>query len=295
MVPCLPMFFSTWETYHTHTLYLGYFNGPTEGLIGACLFMIASAVYGPSIWSEPLYPHLPAALQGLYPAKGSWAAQYVHSSTNVKDIWVVFILTTFLIAHVPECVSNVHRARKAKGLPTLPLLLEWTPMVLFTGGCTAWLGSPYSALLRNNHLVLFSLTMSLVFGRMTTKIILAHLTRQPFPYWTMLLVPLLLGGLVSNLPLVGLSSWTDEQELWYLRGYFVFAAIVYGRWAFLVITAICRHLGINALTIPKEKIREAERKQAAERYAASNGSAAAPSAEKQNERIANGTNSKKAV
>lgn len=33
MVPCLPMFFSTWETYHTHTLYLGAFNGPTEGLI----------------------------------------------------------------------------------------------------------------------------------------------------------------------------------------------------------------------------------------------------------------------
>ncbi len=29
MIPTLPMFFSTWETYHTHTLYLGYFNGPT--------------------------------------------------------------------------------------------------------------------------------------------------------------------------------------------------------------------------------------------------------------------------
>jgi ethanolaminephosphotransferase len=29
MIPCLPMFFSTWETYHSHTLYLGYFNGPT--------------------------------------------------------------------------------------------------------------------------------------------------------------------------------------------------------------------------------------------------------------------------
>lgn len=29
LIPCLPMFFSTWETYHTHTLYLGYFNGPT--------------------------------------------------------------------------------------------------------------------------------------------------------------------------------------------------------------------------------------------------------------------------
>lgn len=29
------MFFSTWETYHTHTLYLGYFNGPT-GKLGTC-------------------------------------------------------------------------------------------------------------------------------------------------------------------------------------------------------------------------------------------------------------------
>ena len=26
MIPCLPMFFSTWETYHTHTLYLGIFQ-----------------------------------------------------------------------------------------------------------------------------------------------------------------------------------------------------------------------------------------------------------------------------
>lgn len=29
LIPVLPMFLSTWETYHTHTLYLGYFNGPT--------------------------------------------------------------------------------------------------------------------------------------------------------------------------------------------------------------------------------------------------------------------------
>ena len=42
LIPCLPMFFSTWETYHTHTLYLGYFNGPTEGLIIATAIMAAS-------------------------------------------------------------------------------------------------------------------------------------------------------------------------------------------------------------------------------------------------------------
>lgn len=32
LLPCLPMFFSTWETYHSHVLFLGYFNGPTGAL-----------------------------------------------------------------------------------------------------------------------------------------------------------------------------------------------------------------------------------------------------------------------
>jgi hypothetical protein len=38
LIPCLPMFFSTWETYHTHTLYLGYFNGPT-GMFPTQIFL----------------------------------------------------------------------------------------------------------------------------------------------------------------------------------------------------------------------------------------------------------------
>src|SRR3954469_19523991 len=54
LVPCLPMFFSTWETYHTHPLYLGYFNGPTEGLIIATALMVASGYFGPAIWTHPV-------------------------------------------------------------------------------------------------------------------------------------------------------------------------------------------------------------------------------------------------
>ncbi|KAK4925034.1 hypothetical protein LTR66_016423, partial [Elasticomyces elasticus] len=54
LVPCLAMYFSTWETFHTHTLYLGYFNGPTEGLLIAISIMIASGIWGPGIWSQPI-------------------------------------------------------------------------------------------------------------------------------------------------------------------------------------------------------------------------------------------------
>lgn len=245
MIPCLPMFFSTWETYHTHTLYLGYFNGPTEGLILACSIMLASGYYGPQIWQTPLAALLP--LDGPLASLGAY---------TVRDLWVGILLVSFFTAHLPSCVANVVRARRARGEALLPAFLEWTPMLVYTAACCAWLGSPYSALLKQNRLVLFCLTQSLVFGRMTTKIILAHLTRQPFPYWTVLIVPLVGGAVLTNLPRVGLSGPSPTQEYAYLWAYFFFSLIVYGRWAMLVITSICDYLGIQCLTIPVKRQRE---------------------------------------
>jgi ethanolaminephosphotransferase len=235
LIPCLPMFFSTWETYHTHTLYLGYFNGPTEGLIIACSFMALSGYFGPHIWKESISDLL--------------GHKEIFGDYTVIDIWIPVLLFSFFVAHLPECVRNVVKARRAKGLPVAPVFLDWTPMVIYTSAVGAWLYSPYSNLLKDERLVLFCLTMSFVFGRMTTKIILAHLTRQPFPYWTVMLAPLIGGALLANLPRFGYQQITAVQELWYLRAYFVFALVVYFRWAFLVINSICNYLGINCLTI----------------------------------------------
>lgn len=240
MVPTLPMFFSTWETYHTHTLYLGYFNGPTEGLILASSIMLISAVYGAQVWSQPIADFL-----------GNSA---LFGTTSVIDIWAPILIGSLCLAHIPDCVLNVIRARRAKQLPVLPVFLEWTPMVIFTSSLCAWLGSPNSALLRDNHLTLLCLTLSFVFGRMTTKIILAHLTHQPFPYWTVLLAPLIGGAVLVNLPHLGLPAIGPQTELRYLQAYFVFALVVYARWAVKVINAICTFLGINCLTIPDGNI-----------------------------------------
>ena len=236
LVPCLPMFFSTWETYHTHTLYLGYFNGPTEGLILACTFMTLSGIYGPHIWKDPISDFL--------------GHSEIFGDYSILDGWLPMVLGTFFIAHLPFCIYNVVKARRAQGLSVAPVFLDWTPMIIYTLAIGAWLYSPHSTLVKENHLVLFCLTMSFVFGRMTTKIILAHLTRQPFPYWTVMLVPLIGGAALVNIPYVGLAGLTPTQELWYLRFYFVFAAVVYFRWAFLVINSICTYLGISCFTIP---------------------------------------------
>lgn len=244
LCPCLAMFFSTWETYHTHTLYLGYFNGPTEGLLIAASIMVISGICGPDLWTQPLA----WAVSENFPAIREWLGD-----TTTLDIWIGIIVGSLCIGHVPFCVYHVACARKAKGLPLAPVFLEWTPMAVYTICIGVWLYSPYSTLMAENHLVLFCLTMSFVFGRFTTKMILAHLTRQPFPYWTVMLTPLVGGAVIGNLPWFGLPQITAEWELLYLQAYFLFSLVVYFRWAYLVINSICKFLGINAFTVPKEK------------------------------------------
>jgi ethanolaminephosphotransferase len=81
-----------------------------------------------------------------------------------------------------------------------------------------------------------------------------------------MLTPLVGGAILGNLPRFGLPAVSAFIELWYLRSYFVFALVVYFRWALLVINSICSYLGINCLTIPYDK-------QVANREKSANGSA----------------------
>lgn len=208
--------------------------------------MLISGYYGPQVWSTPLdqlvtLPSVFDELKGL----------------TVRDCWWGILLFSFFVAHLPECITNVVKARRAKGLAVAPVFLDWFPMIVYTASTVVWMSSPWSILLRENHLMLFCLTQSFVFGRMTTKIILAHLTRQPFPYWTVLMAPLVGGAMLANLPRFGVAAFLGTGlELYYLWAYFVFALAVYFRWAVLVIDSICSYLGINCLTIPAQKQRE---------------------------------------
>jgi ethanolaminephosphotransferase len=245
LCPCLPMFFSTWETYHSHTLYLGVFNGPTEGILIACAIMAISGYYGPVIWTTPFSETLGEKYFFGY------AEHLGHLS--FRDVWIAVIVGGLLVGHIPFCIYHVVKARRERNLPVAPVFLEWTPMAVYSLSIGAWVYSPYSTLREENHIVLFCMTMSFVFGRMTTKMILAHLTRQPFPYWTVMLWPLVGGAVMANLPRLGYPAVSHKVELAYLWAYLFFSLIVYSRWAYLVTTSICDYLGINCLTIPYEK------------------------------------------
>jgi ethanolaminephosphotransferase len=171
LIPCPTMFLSSWEQYHTGILYLGFINGPCEGIIIACTIMGLSAVYGPGFYQQEAMNILPFIKD---------------PSIMVHHLFVGMCLFAFFGVHLPAWYPtpsymttdgsfyNVYKARKARGEAFLPTLPQLIPMILFVAAHCAWLLSPYSYALKEGQLMLVGLTMTFVFGRMTTKIILVR-------------------------------------------------------------------------------------------------------------------------
>lgn len=77
------------------------------------------------------------------------------------------------------------------------------PIVLYTAGVSLWLWSPYSVILEHEHYILFALAVGIMFGMMASNIILAHLTKSPFPSFTGILGSLwLMAILIGIVPSV---------------------------------------------------------------------------------------------
>lgn len=47
-------YLTTWEEYHTGTLYLGFVSGPVEGLLTLCVVYAVTAIKGGSFWQRPM-------------------------------------------------------------------------------------------------------------------------------------------------------------------------------------------------------------------------------------------------
>lgn len=241
---CIGMYMSTWETFHTDVLYLGYLNGPTEGIVLAAAVMASSGVWGPQIWQENVVDLFPGT------------AKYVPATFSMSEAWAWFVFATIVVIHAPACIYNVYQAKKLKKESFVASLYELTPLGVTGLALYCWISSPYATVLTNNHLVLFVLTLSFVFGRMTTSIILAHLTKQPYPWWSLPQVPLVIGSLVFGLfprfhLIQPLSSTVETVYLW---SYFAYAVTYFMGYSQLIIDTLCEFLDINCYTIKKKVV-----------------------------------------
>ncbi|KAI9301069.1 CDP-alcohol phosphatidyltransferase-domain-containing protein [Cunninghamella echinulata] len=245
-IAMLGFYLSTAEEYHTGVLYLGYINATSDGIILSCVLFIISGLYGPAVFAKPVsyYLSLPA-----------WVPTSL-TSLAVYDALIGWIGLMLVFTHAPVCFYAMYKACIKNKKPFLrTMMIENLPIVTYSVCFISWVSSPYSYILTHHHFILYALTTGIVFGRMASKIILAHLTKSRFPRFTVLLIPLIVGAIITNLPRFTSIEpiFTPESEYLYIWGFFLFALLAYLRWAIVVINSFCTYLGINCLTIPKRK------------------------------------------
>jgi ethanolaminephosphotransferase len=172
---------------------------------------------------------------------------------RLLDVATPVVMVFFVALLFPPTFVAVYKECRRTGRSFAQALSQLSFMALSTFAAYAWLWSPHTRA-RTEHFILFHVTIGIAFGKMATKIILAHLTKKPFPQFTGLMFPLLLGALLFNLPsilppaLIDVS-WLPRYEIAYLWAYLAMVVIGYANWIYHVINSFCAFLDINCLTI----------------------------------------------
>lgn len=226
-----PFFFATWEEYHTGALFLGFFNGPTDGVLILCASQIASAC--------------------VDDYARSWRAELAWGvPRKVAMIWfyVICVLAT-VTGNVVAVVRATHGQHSGRhGRSRLRDAFEAVlPFCLMNVLAVVWLASPggNAAFVQRPRLVVW--VLGLLFLKLVTHLQLAHICGEPYRAWRKtLLVPLALlagnavGGLFGQAP-------ADEVVLLWVCAFLVAASWVHMAWCSVQEIAVV--LGIRVFSI----------------------------------------------
>lgn len=165
-------YFSTWEEYHTHKLFLSEISGPVEGILFISSSFVLTSIFGSSMWKATLINFsLNENVIGL----------------NILDIFLISLCIgiVFNVFAARKNVKDYYENEKNQHLPgsTVDDDLDTTAMK------GLWPFFCYYALVFILIVIepaFISLPLFLSIGStvafMVGRIIVSHLTRQPFPF-----------------------------------------------------------------------------------------------------------------
>jgi ethanolaminephosphotransferase len=180
--PYALFYFGTWEEYHTGALIMPVFNGPNEGLLTGAVLAVISWAHGPEFWGEPvrwIEPVLSAALprqvlSWILPERKPWCR---------RDVILLLSVVKFL----QETTSKTFDVARKCGWRSIAGLFPF----LASMACFAIVGWIEPALFLEWPRMTIHLTSAL-FVEMSTELMAAHMTRQPFRWLRPCLIPLFL-------------------------------------------------------------------------------------------------------
>lgn len=168
---------STWEEYHTHTLYLSEFSGPVEGILIICLVFILTGIFGPEIWQWNL---LELDLSSFGHGLGVVSISTANAST-IAGVGQLYF-------NVASAVRNVAKKYKSdKKLLAAAVDAEiadakkgLVPFFTYFASVFVFVFFYPQALYKYAFPLIISIGLTIAFC--VGRIILAHLTLQKFPF-----------------------------------------------------------------------------------------------------------------
>ncbi|KAI6825367.1 sn-1,2-diacylglycerol cholinephosphotransferase-like protein [Hortaea werneckii] len=243
----LTFYVQTWDEYHTKTLTLGLVSGPVEGILTlSIVYMITAYMGGGSYWQQPM-------LHALGVPKYEFLPELAYQMDFGE--FFMFYGGFVLAFNTVESSLNVMSARRKRGeapsealIGLLPFFISWVLIV-------AYLALQPNIL--DNHLVPFVCYVGIVNAYSVGQMITAHLTKSPFPYQNILVLPLIYAIVDAMGPVLeehlgfGWPSALGEgvYQVAFLFTCFGLAVGVYGSFVVDVIVTICDFLDIWCLTI----------------------------------------------
>lgn len=219
----LTFYAATWEEYHTGSLYLGYISGPVEGTLIVISLCLVGAYYGGSIWTDDLA--LP------------------YGVTVKSSMLVVYPTLFFSVATVITSMFNVY---KKSGLYPILNLVPFSLIAALT--ITVYALSPEMTSFPN--FVLFFLTWGFAFASAVAQIIVAHISKGPFPLWTPAFLPLIISALrLINGHYRLVPLFLEGQTTLFLTLSLAFCLCIYLRLVVGIINQICRYLKISCFFV----------------------------------------------
>jgi phosphatidylglycerophosphate synthase len=243
----LNFYLSTWEEYHTETLFLSTFSGPVEGILIVVTIYVITFFTGPEFWHSELFGLFGHSVQTAV----SEVVPSAVSQMTLIDVYLVFG-GVGLLFNIYHASSNVFHARRKRDLPLLPVVTEVFPFVFFFATLVVWI--QLSPIILHQHLLPLTVATGVAAAFAVGRIITAHVTKQEFPLWN----PLLL------LPSIGIAAHLTGEHLHWdttLTGIAtVWAGLglsvgVYGGFIAEVIVEITEYLDIGCLHI-KHKVKK---------------------------------------
>ncbi|KAG8749470.1 hypothetical protein FRC14_001340, partial [Serendipita sp. 396] len=242
-------YLTTWEEYHTGTLYLGVFNGPTEGILLIVGIYFMTAMYGTEVWDKDVFITL-----GLHKVK-FLTDNLPHYRFNEAFMAFGAVGVSW---NVVTSYYNVYKHEKAAGRSVLLPILRLMPMPISIGLNLLWLSYPTyddSAIIHSSLFIPFLCAWGLQFAHQVGLMILAHVTSQPFPLfdgmwlWTAALaMDLNAEWLFDKQPIF---QTTPERRAIAVYATLLLTLASYGRFVYSVINDITDYLGIACFTVRK--------------------------------------------